>query len=57
MERRETPEAYADRRAQETGRTYVVTALGHAYMWLGNERLAEDCGTTVVYVARPKGRG
>jgi hypothetical protein len=39
--KRETPPEYAQRRANETGRAYLVTNMGHAMMLTGNRRLAQ----------------
>lgn len=43
MPRKET-ERYAQARANETGRAYVVTTLGHAFMLAGNGALITACG-------------
>ena len=53
--RYESPEEYAQRRANETGRPYLVTMMGHG--WLNtreNVRLAKkDCGG-IAGVFRPE---
>lgn len=41
----ESPEAYAQRRANETRRAYLVTHMGHAW-WdtPENRKIADECG-------------
>lgn len=42
---KESPEAYAQRRANETGRAYLVTVQGHAWpAFPENIKSADDCG-------------
>lgn len=44
----ETPEEYAQRRANETGAAYIVTGMGHAwYDCAQNRELAPECGGIV----------
>ena len=41
---KETPEQYAQRRANETGQPYLVTGLGQSFMDCRlNRKLAKDC--------------
>ncbi len=41
----ETPDEYARRRILETGRPYLMTAMGHVFMDCAhNRRLAKECG-------------
>lgn len=49
---RETPNEYAQRRANETGRPYLVTDHGHAMMLWGNRRTVESIGCKIVAIYR-----
>jgi hypothetical protein len=43
--RSETPRAYAQRRANETGRAYIVSCMGHAVLDCAENRLGmAECG-------------
>lgn len=51
---KESPEDYAQRRANETGRAYFVTGMGHAQLNCAmNRRGAEELGG-IVKIYRPK---
>jgi hypothetical protein len=52
----ETPIEYAQRRANETGRAYVVSAMGHAMVATrGNRRLVEtELGGAVAVLRRDR---
>lgn len=43
MTRKETPQEYAQRRANETGRAYIVSDYGHAMLdCTGNRRVIRE---------------
>jgi len=51
---KECPHAYAQRRANETGKQYIVTGMGHVWVKVGNEGATEQCGTTIIATYRPQ---
>lgn len=55
---RETPEAYAQRRANETRHAYLVTTMGHAFVMTATNRknLEQLGGVKSIYRPQRKGR-
>lgn len=52
MRTKETPHEYARRRANETGRAYIVSSEGHVMLDCANNRRAlADLGVTVEFRA------
>ena len=53
---RETPDEYAQRRANETGRPYIVTGMGHAFVDCALNRRGIDELGGIARIHRPKHR-